>query len=650
MRRTVAILVAAALMTGVPVLVGAQPTEPGQSAIPQRVKVSLRFGAPSLTPADTFTLGVDTELTAAAEYFEVRVRIWRPSGALMYQKTEVRHNVEAGSVSVGFERELADLSATPGRYPMELRVLVSDAEPTLVESRMLVAEKSLGPLPIAVVARLTCSPALDPSGRFALDPATHNTQRTATDALVALVSGRSESLTVAVPPLLLEEWSRAASGYQLLGAEGIVEVLADSEVSRQSASTIEALSRAVQTGRVELLDVPYAEPDMGGLQDIGAVDDLTRHYVLGRSVYRAVLNAKPSTGTDLNGHVVSVQAAKIIAETGHGYLLCSPESSPETMAPGVYREAATGVVTLVTDTALKSLVSSGTDEEIYDHLFDAAMADGRTGALVVTLDIGPGQEHNVDDVQRLLTIVDGVAWLEPVSTARAAQLKPAGAVTLVDEVPSPSGAPRGYWDDVAEARRNALGLVEAWGAEDPESAAALSSVLISESCRWAGPDGSYPFADRGREFSAIVTRLAEDVFGNIRLEMRDVTLAARAGNVPLTIISTAERPLMLRVETRADALEPHTTETIVSVKPADNFLTIPVDLGPAVSDTLEVRVMAGDVLVAETTVTVRASYLDRLTTMVAVVLVLVALLLFIRRRVKAADAGTMPGEADEGCD
>ncbi|MDO9557929.1 MAG: hypothetical protein Q7J82_10215 [Coriobacteriia bacterium] len=638
---------AAVLVTAVSAPVLAQPAEP---EVEQQVAVSLLYPAPSLTPLDTFALKVRTTLTTPAEYFEVRVRIYRPSGALLYQKTEVRHDVEAGDTSLDFERTLADIATVPGRYPVEVRVLVSGAEQTTVKSRVLVTDETFDPLPVAVVVRLDCSPAFDPSGRFVLDPATHDSQRKAIDALITLVSGRSESLTIAVPPLLLEEWSRVASGYQLIGPEGVVEVPSDADVPRAYASTLDALSLAAQTGRVELLDVPYAEPNVGGLQQIGAIDDLAVHYTLGRSVYQTVLGTKPSTGTGLCTDMVPASAAQIMAETDHDYFLCSADSQTGPATTGVHRESRTGTIALLTDSGLAALMTSGTAEDIYDHIYDAAAASNDVGALVIMLDLGPGQEHTTDDLERLLATIDSVSWLKAIPAVRAAQLTSSDTIDLIEKAPAPTSAPADYWSEVSEARRNALGLVKAWGPEDPAGAAALSAALIAESYCWAGPDDSYPFADRGRAFAASVTRLADDVFGGIHVEMRDVTLAGRTGDVPLTIVSTTNRELILRVETSASRLSLRSTEETAVVEPGDNFLTIPVDLGTAISDSLEVRVLAGDVLVAKTTVTVHASYLDRVSTVAVVVLVLIGLLLFIRRRVKTADAGSMPVEAGEGHD
>ena len=68
---------------------------------------------------------------------------------------------------------------------------------------------------------------------------------------------------------------------------------------------------------------------------------------------------------------------------------------------------------------------------------------------------------------------------------------------------------------------------------------------------------------------------------------------------------------------------------------------LPVDLGNSLADELLVTVQAGDVTVAEASVRVQASYIDRLATVLMVVIVLAVLLVIIRRRVSRPVADTI---------
>ncbi len=86
---------------------------------------------------------------------------------------------------------------------------------------------------------------------------------------------------------------------------------------------------------------------------------------------------------------------------------------------------------------------------------------------------------------------------------------------------------------------------------------------------------------------------------------------------------------------------------MVRLSPGENYLTIPVDLQSSLSGGVHLRVFADDLLLDEASVTVRASYLDRLVIVGAVVILLTVLLFFIRRRVRRADADTIEGGSGE---
>ena len=139
--------------------------------------------------------------------------------------------------------------------------------------------------------------------------------------------------------------------------------------------------------------------------------------------------------------------------------------------------------------------------------------------------------------------------------------------------------------------------------------------------------------------------------------MKPVTLAGTSGKVPVIISNEAETPLMLRVTaipSREVELEGKRSSAM-EVMPKDNFIEVPVDLRDSLSGRLTVAVSAGGLVLASDSVTVRASYLDRLVMVLGVVLVLGVLLAFIIKRVRDAEtAGTntsedaSPGTRDQG--
>ncbi len=72
--------------------------------------------------------------------------------------------------------------------------------------------------------------------------------------------------------------------------------------------------------------------------------------------------------------------------------------------------------------------------------------------------------------------------------------------------------------------------------------------------------------------------------------------------------------------------------------PQETYLKIPVDMRTALSGKLTVEVSAGGLVLERETVTVSASYLDRLVLGGAVVIALLGMLVFIVRRTRASEA------------
>jgi hypothetical protein len=175
------------------------------------------------------------------------------------------------------------------------------------------------------------------------------------------------------------------------------------------------------------------------------------------------------------------------------------------------------------------------------------------------------------------------------------------------------------------------------GPDDAEAAAALSDSLIAQNSAWAGPDGRFPLADRGRAFSAAALRLAQTILDSVRVSARDLTLSGSSGSVPFSISNDSGRTLNVvlrfttdRVTLRSQSLREE------ALLPADNYITVPVQLRTAVRGTLRLQVVAGTLVIASTTVTVHASYLDRLAIVGAIAVMLGAMLFYIRRRVRGA--------------
>ena len=622
------------------------PSAAGLQALPftlptpeQSVTVEVRQPSPAVGPSGRLRADVVVSLAAPAEYFEVRLRLYSPTGHLIYQKTEIEPDVPQGSQTVSYDYDLAPLELTHGRYPLEIRVLATGSDPTTVSSRLLVVDPALGRLPVAVVISATGIPATAFDGTYTTDPADDTRLRDDLTALAALASRGRTPLALAVPPLLIEQLARVSAGYETTAG---ITVAAESEVPRSYAAAIENLRSAVTTGAIELLDVPYALPDLTGIASTEAAGDLGEHWDVTDIVFPTLLHTDTAAHTAFIGALPDPSLLSSLRDRGTSALLVTPDAVQGAFAerPGVRVADGLPFVLAVADGEVASAVLSETDD-FYDALFDRV----GSGPVIIMITLGPGGVHTVDDLARAFERLERVQWAQPVPLAEALRAEPRPA-TL--SLPARTKAPQAYWQDVATARQTALAYAAAAGQDDELASAALRAVLVAESSLWGVSGREWDPAGAGRALADTARSTIEREFELITLDVKDVTLSGRDGHVPLTLINGTGKTLALAVHAVALEEDIESPVVAVDVQPTENFLTIPIDLGTSTGDDFRISVTAGDRVVAEATVAVRASYLDRLAIVGMVVIVLIVLLLFIRRRVNAAIAGTIPDSARTG--
>ena len=624
-----------------PAAVGAPATSTPTPSPEQNVAIELIQPSPAVTPADPLRVDIVTSITAPAEYLEVRVRMFGPSGRLVYQKTEIRSEIPAGRHVIGFEYDLAPINLPPGRYPIEIRVLATGSEPTTQAGRLLIIPAGADALRVALAVQLTDTPAVAADGRFTRDPAVDTRFRDDLAFLTQLALDRRSPLALVTAPVLIEQVARAASGYETV--DGTV-MSADSEVAGRYARAISDLRSAVSTGAVSLVEVPYALPDLDGLERMSEQDDLAAHWDLADASMAAALGIETASPAAYIGDFPTASGLSATGEQNVEAVLVSPEalrSTDGTTGPGCYTVRGSSLRLLAFDENAARATSAGADA-FYDELFDRL---GEDDTVVLMLKVGTDAPNIAAEAQRAMDWIADASWLTLVDLGSAMSDAPRPA--SLGPRPSSSTPPL-YWQTVQEARASARAYAAAAGPQDADAASLHRAVLTAESALWAGADGRWAGASQGIELADGVTRFVTERFAAISLDAKDVTLSASRGNVPLALINGTGSPLELTIAASSERIQLPQPEMTITAQPADTLVTIPVDLGAVLADDLRVTVMAGDMAIAETTVRVRASHLDRLVTVGMVVLVLLGLLVFIRRRVRRAIAGTIATDDEPG--
>ncbi len=614
--------------------------------------VRLDMGSVS-TPVDgSLAATVTVTIDLPTSYLESRLQIRHPGGRLIYQKTEVRSDIETGTVDIAYMRGLADLNLEPGSYPIELRVR-SDSETVrewVIENRLLVYDPNAPRVPVVLMSRINGAPTFDAAGRFVIDPASVSRARRDAEHLARLVlADPGVRISLAIPPVLLEDWLRASRGYEVLRDDSVAQVAADDPAARSCAGTLDLLKRAERTGRLEFLDVPYAAPDIGALQATGRLHDLSDHYRRSVSGYLAALETTPVPGTAVPGDALPVAALDLLDARGLEFAVLGPASAASheaTLAAGVYRSGHLAI--LMTDPNASEALAAGDVDAVLDAVFARVVSAETTVPYTLSVDLGPGRAAHTEAIREVVAGLRGVPWVAFTTAARAAAHAPAPSITLITGVAPAPGARPGYWKAVSETRRYSSALLTAAGLNDPQAHLVNDASMIAQSRLWAGSDDRWAAADRGRAFAEAAMLAASAVLDAVSISAPpDLTLSSATGDVPVSVTNASGKELDLTIRTRAEGIRVTRPEQVLRFRPQENFVTVPVNLQSSLSGRLYVEVWADDIMLAESVTAVRASYLDRLAIVGGVALVLMAMLLFIHRRVRAGGrAGTITGQND----
>ena len=647
------LLVAVLLLIGIGPAWGQSTTTGSRRSATTQPIVTVTKPAVSVPVDGQFNLTVRVLIDEPTSYLESRVQVRHPGGRLLYQKTEVRNDVATGTVDVAYSRPLGDLTLEPAAYPIEVRVR-SDAGGTVrewvVDDVLLVHASAPERVPVAIVARIDAPPSTDPEGRFAVDPARYDdTRKHAADIARLVLANADARLSIAIPSFLLEEWARLGQGYETAGPEGVRRFEEDSDVSRDAMATLELLRDALATERLELVDAGYGAPDIDGLAVMDRLSDLEADYERAASGYRATLETSAAAGALTYGAWLAADAIPPLAARDMDYAIVSPAalaSAEETPPSGVYRiedtPAGTSVTALLLDSGTGTALREADIEEFTRLLFARSVSEESQAPIIALVEFGPGRPARPEDLADIYDRLGAVPWARSVTAGDAAATGPVGELTLPDGG-SGSTAPGDYWEQVGLARLGATALVGALEQTDDDARAAEDASLLAASGTWSGPDDRWSSADRGRAFSSAAQRISSGVFDAVHIAAQPITLSSAKGDVPISVVNDSDKTLTLEIRARASNMSlPEPEPQVVIVRPQDNFVTIPVDLESSLAGALDVELVAGDLLVDETTIEVRASYLDRLVIVGGISLLLAAMLLFIRYRVRQAEsAGTM---------
>jgi len=610
------------------------------------VQASVVASAPAIVVGSPFGFTVSTSSSQTVDSISVRLRVKYPDGRLIFQRTRTATKVPKGSATYPFERATADIGLPAGPYITEFEIVTRDGgveTGRTLSSTLYIYDPKLGPVPVVLAARISGQPLSDPTGRFIADPAQFTRARNDASRIASWVLAQPDRrVTLAVSPMLLSEWRRIAEGYELASPEGVEVVPATAPIATEYAATLNLLSTAEQTGRLELVSMGYADPDLSELSARMLSEDVTPQYAEGLSAVFASLESTPSTGTLPAGQCLPPSAVKRLVEQDVLYAVVRSvcvRAGEATANPGVYRVRGSKFAVVIADDRGAKAIAEANPRAFTDVAFERQLSASPTRPFTTLVDLGAGGS----DVEAFLACAEEAArqpWARTALAREIATNTERGSVRLIGS-PADRRTPAGFWGDVRSARSWADALMSAMGGRGARPATAQRNSLIAECSAWAGPQGDWALATRGLIFADTAERIARSMLEPVSLSVAPVRLSGTSGEVPVTIKNGGQASLKVLLKAiPGNGVRLAGTEEVmeITLRPQDNFFEIPVELQNILSGKLAITVSAGDVVLDESVVTVRASYLDRLAVIAGVVLLLGILLAYIIRRVRRAEA------------
>ena len=581
---------------------------------------------------------------ASASSVQARLQVRLVGGRLVYQRTQYLDTAEEGTRTFPFARSLDGLGLSPGTYPVtfSLNANIGGSDVTTdVTSQVRVYDPTQRPVSAVLLVKVHARPLADPGGAFWADPSSPAGAR-ARDEVDRIATMATNDLgarvTLAIPPVAIAEWRRfASSGYTL--ATGTV-VPASDPTPVACATTLAHLQQALTTGRLELATMGYADPSLSDLGANKLVADVGPQYDAGLSAIFASLETTPSNGTAPAGGCLPASVQRVLLGRHVSYAFvdaeCTRIGKRIGVASGAYPAVDSTMTALVVDARASRGLESGDASATLAHTFERLGTSSNTQPVVLRIDLDDAVSDATATVGGALSALETTPWIR---LKLGAETRPPKGARAVSFTSAPTkNAPRDFWSTVRSARSHATGMIAVLTSSDDGATSAQNSSLIAESSEWSEPSAKWQFAKSGLAFASAALKTSNAVFSTIKVSATSITLAGSTGNIPVNIQNGSKKTLTVVVLTKVSSGVNVVGNRAIPTKlaPGETYVQIPIDMQGALSGKVTVQVMAGSVVVAKQTVSVRRSYLDRLALIGGILLLLGGMLVWIVVRVRRA--------------
>ncbi|HEX6208664.1 MAG TPA: DUF6049 family protein [Actinomycetota bacterium] len=475
--------------------------------------------------------------------------------------------LEGETLEIPIRHDLEELAARGENalYPIKLQLESGGVSVAAVRSAFVfIQEKPLVPL------NLSLTVVLDPEIRFSpevvlLDGSLETAigEGGSIESLVSALEAEPVRATLALSPLLLEWLDRMSEGYRVRQGDDERSVGADAPEAEAAARMLERIRSLARSAAIEVLALPYASPSVPSLVASGLEEDLRRQISEGRDVVQTLLGVTVSTQTfhpprsELDRDSVAA-----LAEGGIESLVLSAERVRPLVPPdSIYSPSATvrldpTMDAIVPDAQVEAYLTPPPEAstlramhllgEFAAHYFEQPSLL-RGASLVLRGDSdGPFLRALLRAIR---TTGPRSTWLRPVKASQLAQAVPPETRGRLRAPAAETFSP-GFVEAVGETR-DAIDQFESMAETPLDLPERLRTLLLAaEARRFALNEGE------ALGFIRMIRATLAEEFDKIDAPSgTSVTLTSQGGVIPVTLRSSAEYPVRLRITLRSSRLE-----------------------------------------------------------------------------------------------
>jgi hypothetical protein len=425
---------------------------------------------------------------------------------------------------------------------------------------------------------------------------------------LAEITKRPAAVTLVPTAVLAETLADLSDGFRLRERRKARAVAGDGREARTAAAILGLLRRAATAPGVEVAAAPYARGDLVALAHAGLAREVRRQIVAGRARVAALLGRAPTPDLLVPAAFrIDARVAGILAARGIRRLVLDPDSLPgpaggssESPLFGPSRPVTVqgpGGITfgaLLADDDVRARLAggyAGVDRVLLAQnvLAETASAWHELPALaserllVMASDDVPPPATTA----ALLAGIASAPWLRLRTASDALAALPPQGEPIALPLESPAESP--ILEAAARARRVVETVERVVTGVTPLERLLDRYVLASESQDWDAAPA------RGLTMARDALGEAAAVLGRIRAPNRQVTLTARGGDVPVTVLNHTGQPITVRVRLEsAKVVFPEGATRIADVEGRVRTLTFRVQARAAGSFPVDVLLETPD--------------------------------------------------------